>query len=323
MSVCPQRYAVVTGANRPSIGFLTAQRLSAPPHNFRVVLACRDEARGKEAVAEIIAVNPTASVCYLHLDLASLASVRSFVQAFTDLDDKPDKALSVLMNNAGIGFGQDKTRYETADGFELILGVNHLGHFLLTNLLLPSLKRAVEPPARIVVVSSSLHDPGRPGMAREGPPPDVDFDDLHMETADPFRPEYAYCVSKLCNVMFAYELQRRLRLEGSKIAVNTLNPGFIPSSGLIRGASGCATFMLRYVLDGVCACCTRVTRSVEDGATCEVRCAIDPSAQEGGAYFELTREGQFEAIRSSEVSYDEAKQAKLWEISAKLTGLRV
>jgi len=319
MSTGEQRYAIVTGANEPSIGFLTAKRLADPVYNFRVVLACRDEAKGKQAIMDILKENPVANVCYLHLDLASLASVRAFVQDFIDLDNKPSKSLSVLVNNAGVGFGKDKTRSETEDGFELRFGVNHLGHFLLTNLLLPSLKRASNPAARIVNVSSSLHDPAKPGM---GPSkePDLNFDDLQMKNDDPFDPTYAYKVSKLCNVLFTYELQRRLHSEGSKAVVNAMCPGFIPSSGLVRDAGACGIFFLRYVMDGFCSCLFRITRSRDDGAECQIRCAVDAMASHGGEYFEFTRDGEFRAIKSSEISYDEAKAKRLWEVSAKLTG---
>jgi len=313
------RYAVVTGANEPSIGFVAAQRLAAEPHRFRVVLACRDESKGKAAEATITAADPAASVVFLPLDLASLESVRAFIHKFLDLDGDPDKSLSVLVNNAGVGWGQNKARTLTSDGFEERLGVNHFGHFLLTSLLLPFLKKAADPAGRVVVVSSSLHDPAQAGP--KGRAPDVDFDDLQLAALEPFDPAYAYRHSKLCNVLFAYELQRRLRAEGSAVVVNAMNPGFIPSSGLVRDAGSCGIFFLRYVLDGLCSCVVRVTRSLQDGAECEVKCAVDPAADKGGEYFELTREGKFQAHRSSDVSYDEEKQRRLWEASERLVGL--
>lgn len=320
MAVAP-RYAVVTGANEPSIGFLVAQRLAAEPHRFRVVLACRDAEKGKAAEATILAADPAASVVFLPLDLASLESVRAFSVKFLELDGDSSKSLSVLVNNAGVGWGQTKTRTVTSDGFEQRFGVNHLGHFLLTTLLLPLVKKAADPSGRIVVVSSSLHDPAQAGP--KGLPADIDFDDLQLAKMEPFDPGYAYKHSKLCNVLFTYELQRRLRAEGSAVAVNAMNPGFIPSSGLVRDSGSCGLFFLRHVLDGVCSCVLRVTRSLQDGAECEVKCAVDPAAEKGGEYFELTRDGEFRAHRSSDVSYDEEKQRRLWEESAKLVGLEL
>jgi NAD(P)-dependent dehydrogenase (short-subunit alcohol dehydrogenase family) len=303
------------------MGFHVAAALAGPKHRFRTIIACRDESKGTQAVSEIVAEDPDASVCFLPLDLASLASVRAFEKAFVQLDEDPAKTLHLLVNNAGVGFGQDKTRTLTVDGFEARFGVNHLGHFLLCNLLLPYLKAATAPPARVVNVASSLHDPKSPGAEHMGPPADTCFDDLQLERMDPFDPTFAYNRSKLCNILFTYELQRRLRKEGSAVAVNALCPGFIPATGLAREQSGCARFMLRYVLDGVCSSCAKITRTPKDGAECQLRCAVDPLAATGGQYFHFTREGKFEALPSSETSYDEAKQLKLWEVSAELTGL--
>jgi len=313
-----RRYAIVTGANRPSIGFRAAQLLAGEPYRYRVVLACRDGEKGRAAVSEIVAADPSAIVFFLHLDLAYLESVRAFPQAFQDLDDDPGKSLSVLINNAGIGWGQTKDRWLTSAGFEMRFGVNHLGHFLLTNLLLPSLK-AASPPGRIVIVSSSLHiPPAKKGASAASGAVSLDFDDLQLADMEPFDPAFAYRRSKLCNVLFAYALQRRLWAEGSGVTVNAMSPGFIPSAGLVRDAGPVAIFFLRYILDYMCCC--RVTRSIDDGAWCEVMCAVDPKAQPGGKYFELTREGVLQDVSSSDESYDIEQQQRLWEISAELTG---
>lgn len=314
-------YAIVTGANKPSIGFRTAQLLAGEPFRYRVILACRSDQRGREAQAAIERADPGASVRFMPLDLASLDSVRSFASAFQECDGVKEHGLSVLVNNAGVGFGRDQQRKVTADGFERAFGVNHLGHFLLTNLLLPSLKRA--PKARVVVVSSSLHDPGQRGGQRGRRTTLGDLSDLQLEQPGAYEAGFAYRRSKLANVLFAYELQRRLRAEGcTTVAVNALNPGFIPQTGLVREAGLLGRFFLRYVLDGLLRVMgiVKFTRTVDDGATVSVLCATDAVAATGGKYFEYTRSGVFRAHSSSEESYDEVKAKTLWEVSSELTG---
>lgn len=230
-----RRLAVVTGASPSSIGFRTAQLLAAKPHCFRVVLACRNEALGRAAQRDIEQRDPDASVVFMHCDLASMASIRSFAAAVTALESSRAGGLSLLVANAGVGFGRDLERRETRDGFELRMGVNHLGHFLLTDLLRAELARA--PSARVVVVSSALHDPGERGGAGAKPATLGDLSDLQLARPGAYDAALAYKNSKLANVLFAYELQRRLRAQGrGSVAVNAITPGFIPSSGLVRDA---------------------------------------------------------------------------------------
>jgi len=170
------RFAIVTGANAPSLGFRAAQLLAGEPHRFRVVLACRSESRGRAAQREIEAADPGAWVRFMKCDLASLASVRAFAQDLRSIEGGAVQAagLSLLVANAGVGFGRDRERRLTDDGFELRLGVNHLGHFLLVNLLLPELRAA--PSARVVVVSSELHAKNVAGESSL-----LDLDDLQLE----------------------------------------------------------------------------------------------------------------------------------------------
>lgn len=321
----PRPYAIVTGANKPSIGFRTALKLAGEPFRFRVILACRNEARGREAEAAIAKADPQASVQYMHLNLASLSSIRSFAAAFERCDSgRPQRdGLAVLVNNAGVGFGRDQRRKVTDDGHERIFGTNHLGHFLLTNLLLPALKRA--PSARVVCVSSSLHDPDlRKGTSQRGRrSTTLDLSDLQLEQPGAYEVGFAYRCSKLANLLFAYELQRRLRAQGcTSVAVNGLSPGFIPQTGLSREAGLLGRFFLRYILDGLLrrVGLVKFTRSVDDGAEATVRCATDPLASKGGEYFELTRAGVFKPQASSAESYDADKAKALWEQSSELVG---
>ncbi|KAL7529739.1 hypothetical protein ACHAWF_003095 [Thalassiosira exigua] len=315
------RFAIVTGANAPSLGFRAAQMLAAAPLRFHVVLACRDERRGLEARESILAADPGAKATFAKCDLADLASVRSFVDEYRSLDGgEPEKrGLSVLLLNAGVGFASETERRFTKQDFEEKIGVNHLGHFLLTNLLLPDLRRAEA--ARVVAVSSSLHDPDAAGGGR-GRPCTLDLDDLHLAKEGAYDSQFAYKRSKLANLLFAYELKRRLAAEGcSTVHVSAVSPGFVPSTNLGRDAGAFGQFFMKWILDGVLKWIGMVkfTRTIDEGATAEVLCATSDECVDGG-YHRLTEEGALEAIKSSAESYDKDKARELWKISTRLTG---
>jgi len=319
------RYAIVTGANAPSIGFLAAQLLASRPHRYRVILACRDKAKGLAAQQVISAADPLASAQYLHLDLASLESVRSFADTFRDVDGGAPKTvgLSLLLCNAGVGFGRENGRKLTADGFERAFGTNHLGHFLLANLLMPDLQRSRDAATRVVVVSSSLHDP-KTGRSKR-PTTLGDLDDLHLAAPGAYDAGFAYRRSKLANLLFAYELKRRLAAAGChSVGVLALEPGFIPQTALNREAGALGVFFLRYVLDGVLkwAGLVSFTRTIEDGALAEVLVATSRDAVDGG-YHRLSRDGHLEVVQSSEESRDVDKARRLWEFSVEATGAEV
>lgn len=193
------RTAVVTGANS-GIGLVTARELAR--RGARVVLACRSEARGKEAVARIVREVPDAVAEFAPLDLGDLGSVREFASSY------PYDRLGLLVNNAGVmalPYGK------TADGFETQFGVNHLGHFALTGLLLPKLLRT--PGARVVTVSSGLH-----ALAN------IDMGDLNSERV--YRRWIAYARSKSANLLFTHELARRLAAAGSDVVAAAAHPGY-------------------------------------------------------------------------------------------------
>jgi NAD(P)-dependent dehydrogenase (short-subunit alcohol dehydrogenase family) len=202
------RTAVVTGAST-GIGFETARALAA--HGARVVLACRDEDRGRRAAQRMTGARDESSVRAEVLDLADLASVRRFadrlLQAYAGVD--------ILVNNAGIAGGPHR---RTRDGFEAHLGTNHLGHFALTGLLLPALR--VRPGARVVTLTSSVAAQGK-----------IDFADLNSERRYQFTGAYAQ--SKLASLMFAIELDRQAREAGLPLASIAANPGIV-STGLLR-----------------------------------------------------------------------------------------
>jgi NAD(P)-dependent dehydrogenase (short-subunit alcohol dehydrogenase family) len=203
------RTAVVTGANS-GIGLVTAQELAR--RGARVILACRSEARGKQAQEHIARQVPGADVQFRPLDLAELSSVREFAASY------PYERLDLLINNAGVmalPYGR------TADGFETQFGVNHLGHFALTGLLLPKLLDT--PGARVVVVSSFMH-----ALAN------IDMGDLNSERR--YRRWVAYSRSKTANLLFVHELARRLGAAGSDVVAAAAHPGYADTNLQTAGA---------------------------------------------------------------------------------------
>ncbi|MFE3520236.1 oxidoreductase [Streptomyces sp. NPDC059161] len=202
------RTAVVTGANS-GIGLVAARELAR--RGARVVLACRSEERGKEAEAHIRGGVPGAEAEFRRLDLADLGSVREFASTF------PYERLDLLVNNAGVmalPYGH------TADGFETQFGVNHLGHFALTGLLLPRLRAAGA--ARVISVSSGMH-----ALAN------IDLRDLNSERH--YRRWIAYARSKTANLLFVHELARRLAAQGSDIVAAAAHPGYAATNLQTRG----------------------------------------------------------------------------------------
>ncbi len=315
----PEHTLVITGGNT-GIGLACARAVAAAHPRTHLVLACRDVARAS-AEAERIAAGSGARVEALPLDLASLASVRAFA-ARLDADGRPP--LRALICNAGTQVVSG-TRY-TQDGMELTFGVNHLGHFLLANLLLPRMETG-----RIVFVASGTHDPQRrTGM----PAPHVRtaeqlaYPERHPDPAE--QGEGAdvvgrrrYTTSKLCNVLCAYEMHRRLRAAGrTGITCNAFDPGAVPGTGLARDWPA----PMRFAWNGVARTLVPVLRAAglpfstparSGGALARV--AADPAlAGVSGRYFEIDHEA-----RSSAESYDEARARALWDDSARLAGLRV
>jgi len=191
---------IITGANA-GIGKETAVDLAK--RNARVILACRSVEKGEKAAVEVRERSGSDNIVFQQLDLASLTSVRQFAARI--LEEEP--RLDILINNAG---GVGPPHMKTEDGFEMQFGVNHLGHFLLTNLLLDHLKQA--PSARIVIVSSTAYKYAR-----------FDFDDLNLEKSyDHFR---TYANSKLANILFTHSLSKRLK--GTNVTANVLHPGYV------------------------------------------------------------------------------------------------
>ena len=287
-----QGIALITGGNR-GIGFATA--LSLAKRNVSVILTARDAARGAASADLIRSAVAGAQVEVMGLDLASLASVRAFAAEFV----ARNQPIRALINNAGaIGLGKQITF--TEDGFEMAFGVNHLGHFALTRLLMPALLQVT--PIRVISVSSIRHMPGR-----GGPGARFDFDNLKGEKS--YEPRMAYNNTKLANMWFAYELQRRYSEQG--IVSIAACPGFVPETlGVTR--SGFSRFLYLRVLGLIPGARPASTSGDELAAL-----AVDPAyADAGGTFYASGKK-----IRSSAASYDEASARRLWELSEKLTGI--
>jgi NAD(P)-dependent dehydrogenase (short-subunit alcohol dehydrogenase family) len=273
------RVCVVTGASS-GIGKRTAIGLSRL--GATVVAVCRDPARGEAAVAEIREKSGNADVSLALCDLSSQRSIRALAAQLKA--ERP--AIHVLVNNAGLIIGQ---REVTDDGLERTFALNHLGYFLLTELLLDVLKASA--PARIVNVASEAQRMGR-----------LDFDDLQAERS--YSPLRAYGQSKLANIVFTYELARRI--EGTGITVNCVHPGPVATRFGETG-SGWFRVMIKIVRPFLI--------SEERGAQTPIWLASSPDV-EGvtGKYFTKKKE-----LRSSKESYDPEVARRLWEMSERLT----
>jgi NAD(P)-dependent dehydrogenase (short-subunit alcohol dehydrogenase family) len=289
------RVAVVTGGNS-GIGFETARMLAAC--GMTVVLACRDLAKADQAAAQIAAGEPGA-VATVRLDLASLASVR---KAAAELTERYPR-LDLLINNAGV---MTPPYGRTEDGFETQIGTNHLGHFAFTGLVLDLLLEV--PGSRVVTVSSLGHWAGR-----------INFGDLQSERR--YRRLRAYAQSKLANLLFTYELQRRLAAAGAPTIALAAHPGGARTH-LGRHVPGMRQLMPTAHLTAISG---RVVQNAQMGALPVLRAATDPAAS-GGQYYGPDRvpglTGHPVLARSSHRAGDVVVQRQLWAESERLTGVR-
>jgi NAD(P)-dependent dehydrogenase (short-subunit alcohol dehydrogenase family) len=285
------RTVVVTGANT-GIGFEAAAVLAQ--RGAVTILACRDTGKADRAAARLTAATPDAAVSVVRLDLASLDSVRAAAAEIRAGHER----LDLLINNAGLMMPPHGT---TADGFELQFGTNHLGHYALTGLLLD--RMLAVPGSRVVTVSSNGHRAGR-----------INFADLQSERRYGRVPAYAQ--SKLANLMFTYELQRRLAAAGAPTAALAAHPG-TSSTELVR-------YLPRLVQAGNAALGGLISQSAAMGALPTLRAATDSGAA-GGEYYGPSglaqNKGYPVRVPSSGRSHDEDAQQRLWAESARLTGV--
>jgi NAD(P)-dependent dehydrogenase (short-subunit alcohol dehydrogenase family) len=287
------RIAVVTGANS-GLGLVIARELAR--EGALVVLACRNMEKGRAALADVAAAASGPEPELEELDLASLSSVRSFAERFKAGHDH----LDLLINNAGV---MASPRRHTADGFELHLGTNHLGHFALTNLLLPLMEGRDD--ARVVTLSSNAHKTVR-GIA---------FDNLNGDRHY-FRWN-AYGQSKLANLLFALELDRRLRARDSTVKSLAAHPGYA-ATNLQSAAAPLVDRLAMKVANAV------VAQSDEMGALPILYAATEPGL-EGGTYVGpdgiAEQRGHPKIVQPNRTARNEETARRLWDVSAELTGV--
>ena len=280
---------IVTGANT-GIGKETALDLAG--RGARVIMACRNHKKAEKAMEEIIEKTGNKNVVVKRLDLASLKSVR----AFADEINTSETTLDILINNAGVFNIPELAK--TEDGFEMTMAANHIGHFLLTNLLLDLLKKSA--PSRIVVVSSRRHQEWS-----NGPTSGFSFENINGEVF--YDGVAAYGQSKLANILFTTELAKRLK--GTGVTVNSLHPGVIATDirrHYPKWQQLALNVMLKY--NG---------KSMEEGAQTQIHLAVSEELEgKIGLYYVDCKEEE-----PSKFAQDDITAKKLWQVSAELVGL--
>jgi len=281
------KVAIVTGANS-GIGYETARVLTE--RGATVIMACRNLTKAYQATEEIRALLPRGELVVMQLDLADLDSIRQFAASFHAQYDQ----LDLLINNAGIMVPPFGT---TTQGFESQFGVNHLGHFLLTALLIDRLNQT--PAARVVTVSSIAHRFGK-----------IDFTDLNWQHKE-YKPMPAYGQSKLANLLFTYELQRRLTAAGHETIAVAAHPGYTATN--LQGDTATMNLMNRLF-----------AQAQPKGALPTLYAATAPAVQ-GGQYFGPSGlaeiGGNPERVESTVQSHNEDDAQRLWTVSEQLTGI--
>jgi len=276
---------MITGASN-GIGKEAARALAK--FGAELFLVCRDRARAESTLAQIAEETPNAKLSYLLADLSSQASIRGLAKKFL----ARQRPLHILLNNAGAMYAK---RFESVDGIELTFALNHLGYFLLTNLLLDRIQQSA--PARIVNVSSRAHLQARGG---------IHFDDIEGKRS--FNPMHTYGQSKLANILFTRELARRL--QGTKVTVNCLHPGFV-ATGFGMNNEGIAKTIMRLIRP--------FARDVNKGAQTSIYLCSSPEVENvSGQYFADCRK-----VEPNRHALDDESAARLWKLSAEMTGLKV
>jgi len=286
------KVVIITGGNT-GIGYETAKDLVQ--RGAKVYIACRNEEKGNAARSKIIEDTKIDEKLLItkQLDLASLQSVKSFSESIKENEEKID----ILINNAGV---MACPKSETSDGFDMQFGTNHLGHFLLTNLLLDNIKASS--PSRIINVSSDAHK-GAKGL---------EFDDLNNNKS--YTPWSAYCRSKLANILFTRELSKKL--EGTGVTANSLHPGVVRTE-LWRHMFDKKSFWRRAAETLMTPIMSMTFKTPEHGAQTSIYCAVAPELTAvTGKYFS-------DCAVKSETNYakNDEDARKLWAESEKLVGL--
>ncbi|XP_074848494.1 E3 SUMO-protein ligase ZBED1 isoform X3 [Carettochelys insculpta] len=277
--------AIVTGGAK-GIGYHTVKHLARL--GMHVIIAGNDESEGQKAVRRIKEETVNAKVEFLYCDLASMKSIRQFVQQFR----AKNCPLHVLVNNAGVMLVPER---KTEDGFEEHFGLNYLGHFLLTNLLLETLKQSGTPSrnARIITVSSATHYVGI-----------LHLNDL--QTRCSYSSHGAYAQSKLALVLFTYQLQHLLTSDGSHVTANVVDPGVV-NTELYKNVCW-ATKVVKWMTAWL------LFKTPEEGASTSIYAAVSPELEGVGGIYLYNEQ----RTKSADVSYDEELQQKLWTESCKM-----
>tara|TARA_R110000796_G_scaffold14011_4_gene45085 strand:+ start:2973 stop:3887 length:915 start_codon:yes stop_codon:yes gene_type:complete len=285
------RVYFITGANS-GLGYEAAKVLAGK--GARVLMGCRSEDKAETAMASICAVYPKADLRFIPLDLGNLKSIRSAAKLV-----EKEPRLDVLVNNAGIMM---PPREETADGFESQFGVNHLGTFALTGLLLDKLAKGQEP--RVVITASMAHRSGR-----------IDFDDINAEQG--YSRWSRYAMSKLANLLHMYELDRRLRAVDSPIKAVACHPG-VADTELTKNFPAVLVSLFRPVS-------SLFMNSAAQGAWPTLAAATGKNV-EGGQYFGPSRNGEWTGPAGEVQPRPKAKRIELakllWDVSEEMTGVR-
>jgi len=289
------KVVIITGANS-GIGYESTREFARK--GAEVILASRDLLKAERAIQDIRKDIPEAKLKFIQVDLASLKSVRNFAYEFKESYN----SLDILLNNAGImliPYGR------TEDGFERTVGTNHLGHFALTGLLMERLKST--PGARVINVASNAHYGGV-----------MDFEDLLFEKKGAYASMKAYGRSKLANLLFTYELQRRFQSKGYDVIALAAHPGI--------SATELANHLFFNLISWLIQPAMKlVFQSSAMGALPSIRAAVDPEAQ-GGEYYgpdgKGERSGYPVIVDSNSASKNEEDARALWEISEELTGIK-
>jgi len=308
MSTKPRKSIIITGATS-GLGYYCAEAIARAGQDWQIIVASRDLSKVKESVRKLISETEYPYIEGKVLNLASLASVRQFMQDFSSGEHT---SLEAIVCNAGIQVVSETLT--TIDGFEMTFGVNHLGHFLLVNLLLPNLGDR----SRIVFVTSDTHDPQvNTGMtypqyqeAKLLAFPNIEDNDNEIVDIGQRR----YTTSKLCNILCAYELSRRLQNQHLHITVNAFNPGLMFDTRLARDYS---QEQLSSLSANISSSVREKSKDSKTMGSILARLILDPALKDTtGKYFD-----GMEEVQSSFESYDQQKAADLWVSSMELVKL--
>ena len=299
---------IITGGNA-GLGYACAKTIAMANHDTHIVLACRNLEKSKVAINRLSQLTGNHHIVPIELDLSSMESVRKFTHTYTRLKFP---SLYAVICNAGVQI-VNGTQY-TKDGFELTFGVNHLGHFLLVNMLLDQ----VDAHGRIIFVSSDTHDPlkktGMPEPVYQGAELLAYPDRSNIQLSGTKR----YTTSKLCNIYCAYELAERIKTQTNKhISVNAFNPGLMPGTGLARNYNLIFRLIWKYVLPVMIPFIKGVNTVKKSGEALAFLVTSDNLEGVSGKYFDGKKE-----INSSELSYHTEHREELWRTSIELVQLQ-